>query len=90
MDQAFFVGERRGGGIGVQLAQAFEHVVHAGHGEIRMLRLPLFAERVETFAERAEFRFQFVGGVREGEGIECRFAIISRTVFQCSTGGQCP
>ena len=65
-------------------AQLFEHVVHAGDGEIGMRGLLAFAVGVEFFCEGANTLLAAVGTGRERKGIEAGSLGVSRTVFQGS------
>jgi hypothetical protein len=56
--------------------QLLPHVVHLRQRQMRMLRLPRLAERVQLLAGRAELCFQGVVRVGEGEGVKAGRMIV--------------
>ena len=57
-----------------------QHVVHAGQGQRRVLRLLAFAVGVELFGEGADAGLLVGRGVWEGEGLEAAGFVVARTL----------
>ena len=66
-------------GVAQRLARAhlLQHVVEAGHGELRVRRQPLLAERIQALAEIADTRTLGVRRVGKGEGVENELVLIT-------------
>ena len=65
-------------------AEFFQHVVHAGHRELGVLRLLALAMGVELFAEFADAGFLGFGGIGEGKCFEAAGFVVTRAIFECA------
>ncbi len=82
VDVAFLAGE------GFFGADFLEDVVEARQRDVRVLLLDPLAVPVEPLAKGAYLGFLFVGGGREGEGLEATGFVVARTIFQGASCSQ--